>query len=154
MQVDLDKIEDAARELYVRALKVLPPDVKAGFDRLRGSETSARGKRVLDTMLTNIRVAEQTDNLLCQDTGVPIYNVTIGRGVDVDGFALKEALRRGCERATREHSLRSSIVHPLTRKNEQTSCGIEVPVIHLDFSDTPDELVIEMIPKGSGSENN
>ena len=154
MQVDLDRIEDAARELYVRALKVLPPDVKAGLDRLSGSETSARGKRVLDTMLTNIRVAEQTDNLLCQDTGVPIYNVTIGRGVDVDGYALKEALRRGCARATREHSLRSSIVHPLTRKNEQTSCGIEVPVIHLDFSDTPDALVIEMIPKGSGSENN
>ena len=105
-------------------------------------------------MLTNIRVAEQTDNLLCQDTGVPIYNVTIGRGVDVDGFALKEALRRGCARATREHSLRSSIVHPLTRANEQTSCGIEVPVIHVDFSQTRDELVIEMIPKGSGSENN
>ena len=154
MQIDLNEVEDAARELYVRALKVLPPDVKAGFDRLRASETSARGKRVLDTMLTNIRVAEQTDNLLCQDTGVPIYNVTIGRDVDVDGFALKDALRRGCARATREHSLRSSIVHPLTRANEHTSCGIEVPVIHVDFSDTPDELVIEMIPKGSGSENN
>jgi fumarate hydratase subunit alpha/L(+)-tartrate dehydratase alpha subunit len=85
---------------------------------------------------------------------VPIYNVVIGRGVDVDGNGLKQALRRGCERATREHPLRSSIVHPLTRKNEQTSCGIEVPVIHLDFSDAQDELTIEMIPKGSGSENN
>jgi fumarate hydratase subunit alpha/L(+)-tartrate dehydratase alpha subunit len=154
MHVDLNKVEDAARELYVRALKILPPDVKAGFDRLRASETSERGKRVLDTMVTNIAVAERTDNLLCQDTGVPIYNVTIGRGVEVDGYALKEALRRGCARATREHSLRSSIVHPLTRKNEQTSCGIEVPVIHVDFSDTPEELVIQMIPKGSGSENN
>ena len=154
MHVDLNKVEDAARELYVRALKILPPDVKAGFDRLRASETSDRGKRVLDTMVTNIAVAERTDNLLCQDTGVPIYNVTIGRNVEVDGYALKEALRRGCARATREHSLRSSIVHPLTRKNEQTSCGIEVPVIHVDFSDTPEELVIQMIPKGSGSENN
>ena len=154
MQVDLNKVEDAARELYVRALKILPPDIKAGFDRLRAAETSDRGQRVLDTMLTNIRVAERTDNLLCQDTGVPIYNVTIGRGVEVDGYALKDALRRGCARATREHSLRSSIVHPLTRKNEQTSCGIEVPVIHVDFSEKPDELVIEMIPKGSGSENN
>ena len=150
----MDKVEDAARELYVRALKILPPDVKTGFDRLRASETSAQGRRVLDTMLTNIKVAERTDNLLCQDTGVPIYNVAIGRGVDVDGPGLKEALRRGCARATREHSLRSSIVHPLTRANEQTSCGIEVPVIHVDFSETPDELVIEMIPKGSGSENN
>jgi len=46
------------------------------------------------------------------------------------------------------------VVHPLTRKNEHTSCGIEVPVIHIDFSDRPNELDIMMIPKGSGSENN
>jgi fumarate hydratase subunit alpha/L(+)-tartrate dehydratase alpha subunit len=105
-------------------------------------------------MLKNIAVAEDTDNLLCQDTGVPIYNVTIGRGLEVDGHALKEALRRGCERATREYPLRSSVVHPLTRRNEHTSCGIEVPVIHIDFDDVPDRLAIEMIPKGSGSENN
>ncbi len=85
---------------------------------------------------------------------MPIYNVMIGRGVEVDGHALKEALRRGCERATREYPLRSSVVHPLTRKNEHTSCGIEVPVIHIDFSDAPDQLEIEMMPKGSGSENN
>src|SRR6185369_4227200 len=38
--------------------------------------------------------------------------------------------------------------------NEHTSCGIEVPVIHVDFSETPELLEIEMIPKGSGSENN
>ena len=68
--------------------------------------------------------------------------------------ALKQAIRRGCERATREYPLRSSVVHPLTRKNEHTSCGIEVPPIHIDFSDRPDLLEIEMIPKGSGSENN
>jgi fumarate hydratase subunit alpha/L(+)-tartrate dehydratase alpha subunit len=29
-----------------------------------------------------------------------------------------------------------------------------VPVINIDFSDQPDTLSIEMIPKGSGSENN
>ena len=44
-------------------------------------------------MVSNIAVAEATDNLLCQDTGVPIYNVTIGRGVEVDGVALKAAIR-------------------------------------------------------------
>jgi fumarate hydratase subunit alpha/L(+)-tartrate dehydratase alpha subunit len=72
----------------------------------------------------------------------------------VDGYALKQAIRSGCERATREYPLRSSVVHPLTRKNDHTSCGIEVPVIHMDFSDRPDCLEIEMVPKGSGSENN
>jgi fumarate hydratase subunit alpha/L(+)-tartrate dehydratase alpha subunit len=154
MKIDLQAVEEAAKELYIRALKVLPPDIKQGFDRLAASETGATAQRVLGTMLKNISVAESTDNLLCQDTGVPIYNVTIGRGVEVDGHALKEALRRGCARATREYPLRSSVVHPLTRKNEHTSCGIEVPVIHIDFDDVPDRLEIEMIPKGSGSENN
>ena len=154
MKIDMQAVEDTAKELYIRALKVLPPDIKQGFSRLVTNETGATAKRVLATMVQNIAVAEQTDNLLCQDTGVPIYNLWIGKGVEVDGQALKQAVRRGCERATREYPLRSSVVHPLTRKNEHTSCGIEVPVIHIDFSDEPENLRIEMIPKGSGSENN
>ena len=154
MRVDPAKVEEVARELYVRALKVLPPDVKEGFARLAASETDATAKQVLGTMVTNIRVAEDTGNMLCQDTGIPIYNVVIGRGVEIDGPDLKRAIRRGCERATREHPLRSSVVHPITRKNEQTSCGPGIPPIHIDFSDEHDRLTIEMVPKGSGSENN
>ena len=154
MKVEPAQIEEAARELYVRALKILPPDVKEGLARLASSETDATARTVLGTMVTNIQVAERTENLLCQDTGIPIYNVTIGQGVEVDGVELKKAIRRGCERATREHPLRSSVVHPITRANEQTSCGPGVPAIHLDFSDDPQRLIIEMIPKGSGSENN
>jgi fumarate hydratase subunit alpha len=154
MKVDTKQVEEVARELYVRALKILPPDIKEGFARLAATETDATAKSVLGTMVANIRVAEETENLLCQDTGIPIYNVTIGRGVEVDGAALQRAIRRGCERATREHPLRSSVVHPITRRNEHTSCGPGVPPIHFEFSDEPDRLVIQMIPKGSGSENN
>ena len=153
MKVELRQVEEAAKELYIRALKELPPDIKQGFERLASNETDAGAKRVLGTMIRNIAVAEDTDNLLCQDTGIPIYNVWIGRGVEVDGLALKEAIRRGCERATREHPLRSSVVHPLTRVNERNNCGRGVPVINIDFSED-DALAIEMIPKGSGSENN
>ncbi len=147
------QVEEVARELYVRALKILPPDIKEGFARLNASETDATAKKVLGTMIANIAIAEDTENMLCQDTGIPIYNVTIGRGVEIAGTELQSAIRRGCERATREHPLRSSVVHPITRKNEQTSCGAGVPAIHFDFSDD-ERLVIEMIPKGSGSENN
>jgi fumarate hydratase subunit alpha/L(+)-tartrate dehydratase alpha subunit len=154
VRIEPQTIENVARELYIRALKILPDDVKAGFQALAARETSAKASAVLGTMIRNIAVAEATENLLCQDTGIPIYNVTLGRGVEVDGPALKAAIRRGCERATREHPLRSSIVHPLTRRNEQTSCGIGVPVIHVDFSAELEGMRIEMIPKGSGSENN
>src|SRR6478752_2827741 len=154
LRIDPARVEDVAKELYIRALKMLPPDVKRGFDTLVARETDATAKSVLGVMVRNIAVAERSDNLLCQDTGLPIYNVTIGRSVVVDGVALKAAIRRGCERATREYPLRSSVVHPLTRRNEHTSCGEGIPVIHVDFSDAFDGLRIEMIPEGSGSENN
>ena len=154
MKIEPKQIEEAAKELYVRALKLLPPDIKQGFAALAGHETDATAKSVLGTMITNITVAEDTDNLLCQDTGIPIYNVWIGRGVELDGIELKDAIRRGCERATREYPLRSSVVHPVTRANEHTSCGRGVPVINIDFTREQDTLAIEMVPKGSGSENN
>lgn len=153
MQVDIKEIEEVAKTLYIRALKLLPRDIKQGFERLVRDETSATGKAVLGTMVENIVVAERTNNLLCQDTGIPIYNVKIGKNVQLDGAAMKEAIRKGCARATVEHPLRSSVVHPITRKNEQTSCGIGVPVINIDFDARDETLEIEMIPKGSGSEN-
>ena len=153
MKVDPRQVEEAAKELYIRALKLLPPDGKRGCDARAKAEGAAGARRMLGTMIHNIAVAERTDNLLCQDTGIPIYNVWIGRGVEIDGVAMKEAIRKGCERATREHPLRSSVVHPVTRKNEHSSCGRGVPVINVDFSGD-DGLVIEMVPKGSGSENN
>jgi fumarate hydratase subunit alpha len=154
LRIDPAEVEEVARELYIRALKILPPDIKEGFARLAAKETDSTAQRVLGTMITNIRVAEDTENLLCQDTGIPIYNVTIGRGVQVEGADLERAIRRGCERATREYPLRSSVVHPITRRNEHTSCGPGVPPIHVRFDDSPQRLLIEMVPKGSGSENN
>jgi fumarate hydratase subunit alpha/L(+)-tartrate dehydratase alpha subunit len=152
-ELDYGTIEETAKELYIRALKILPPQVKRGFERLQRDETDGTAKTILGTMVENIAVAERTRNLLCQDTGIPIYNVVVGRDVRLDGVALKEALRRGAERATREHPLRSSVVHPITRINEQTSCGRGIPVINVDFDDSARQIRIEMIPKGSGSEN-
>src|SRR5262249_10792990 len=106
VKVDLTQVEEAAKELYIRALKALPPDTTRGFDRLAAAESDGGAKRMLGTMMRNIKVAEDTDNLLCQDTGIPVYNVSIGRGVEIDGVGLKEAIRRGCARATREYPFR------------------------------------------------
>src|SRR5450631_441578 len=107
MKVDLKEIEEACKELYIRAVKLLPPDIKEGFARLDKTETDATGKSVLGTMIRNIKVAEENNTMLCQDTGIPIYNVVIGRGVEIDGHALKQAIATGCARATKEHPLRS-----------------------------------------------
>jgi tartrate/fumarate subfamily iron-sulfur-dependent hydro-lyase alpha chain len=153
VRINQAEVEEVCKTLYIQALKLLPDDVKSGFQRLLRDETDSTGRTMLGTMIENVAVAERTKNLLCQDTGIPIYNVVIGRGLEYDGADLKEAIRRGCERATREHPLRSSVVHPVTRKNEHTSCGTGVPIINLDFSEREETLEIEMVPKGSGSES-
>src|SRR5678809_235767 len=121
MKVDLKAVEEACKELYIRAVKILPPDIKEGFARLDKTETDATGKSVLGTMIRNIKVAEDTNNLLCQDTGIPIYNVVIGRGLEVDGAGLKDAIRRGCARSTREYSFLSLIhISEPTRQAEKS----------------------------------
>jgi tartrate/fumarate subfamily iron-sulfur-dependent hydro-lyase alpha chain len=153
LAIDMEIVEETAKLLYIRALKILPDDIKLGFARLTQSESDGTARTILATMRENIVVAERTNNLLCQDTGIPIYNVVIGRDVALDGAALKAAIVRGCARATTEHPLRSSVVHPITRINEHTSCGRLIPVINIDFDERPETLRIEMIPKGSGSEN-
>ena len=153
LAIDYDVIEETAKLLYIRALKILPDDIKRGFERLTQSESDGTARTILATMRENIVVAERTNNLLCQDTGIPIYNIVIGRDVALDGVKLKDAIRRGCTRATQEHPLRSSVVHPVTRVNEHTSGGRFVPVINIDFDEADQTLAIEMIPKGSGSEN-
>ena len=35
MKPDLKQIEEAAKETYIRSLKVLPPDIKEGFKRFQ-----------------------------------------------------------------------------------------------------------------------
>src|ERR1051325_2520538 len=107
MKVDLKQVEEACKELYIRALKLLPPDIKEGFKRLDATETDATGKAILGTMIRNIKVAEANENLLCQDTGIPIYNVEIGSGVGVDGYALKQAIQQRSEERRVEKEGRS-----------------------------------------------
>ena len=150
--MDYAAVEDVAKQLYILALKTIPPDVTAALQRALDRETGDSARAILKTILRNIDVAEETTNLVCQDTGLPIYKVRIGSECTVDGVRLRQAIIRGCERATREHPLRSSIVHPLNRKNNQANSGEKMPAIDFDFY-PGDCLEITMIPKGSGSEN-
>ncbi|MFQ5839685.1 MAG: fumarate hydratase [Candidatus Methylomirabilales bacterium] len=151
--VDMKLVEETARDLYLRALKILPPDVKEALRRALTRETHPGARKILETMLKNVDVAEGRDLLVCQDTGTPIYQARIGEGIAVSGVRLVEAIREGVRRATAEHPLRSSICHPITRENPQTNTGVRIPVIDIEFVEGTECLELKMMPKGSGSEN-
>lgn len=162
-----EAVEEAARQLYVRALKVLPPDLKAALARARETETDDTGRRFLDIMLENVEVAERDANLVCQDTGTVVFWLEIGEECAFNLARVTAAVKRGTERATVEHPLRPNAVHPLTRKNTMTNTGRHLPAMHYEFvpgsaADGPglpgaavpaDGLKLHCLPKGSGSEN-
>jgi fumarate hydratase subunit alpha/L(+)-tartrate dehydratase alpha subunit len=150
---DYKIVEETAKQLYIKALCDLPPDVRQALKRACDKETNPTAKEVFRAMLAAIDVADQNKTLLCQDTGLPIYMVKIGSAFHWDGAEIEERLFEGAKRATLEFPFRSSSTHPLTRINPQTSVGPRLPVTYFDFVKGADYLEILMIPKGSGSEN-
>src|SRR5262249_44412355 len=58
-------IAETARDLYVRALKVLPPDVKAALADAHARESHPRARDILGTMLKNLDVAEARGTMAC-----------------------------------------------------------------------------------------
>jgi fumarate hydratase subunit alpha/L(+)-tartrate dehydratase alpha subunit len=152
-QFSYQLVEDTAKELYIRALKILPPDVRAALKKAYEKETHPTAKEMFKIILANVEVADRDDMLICQDTGLPIYLVKVGSKFPVDGARVAAALKEGAKRATVEHPFRGSSTHPVTRVNPQTSVGEGLPIIYWDFVSESDCLDLLMIPKGSGSEN-
>ncbi len=150
---DYKTVEEAAKQLYIKALCDLPPDVRSAIEKAYARETQPAARSVFEAMFKAIDIADKKKTLLCQDTGLPIYKVKIGSKFAWDGAAVKKALYEGAKRATQEFPFRSSSTHTITRINPQTSVGPGLPVIYFDFTDDADTLDILMIPKGSGSEN-
>ena len=156
MDTIYDRIETTARDLYIRALTDIPRDVREALGRglkKEQAEGHRTAEKVMLTILENIEVADTRDTMVCQDTGLPVFKVRIGRDAKVDVVQLEDRLRKGCERATAEYPLRSNTVHPLTRKHTGTNSGRGIPVIRLEFVPDSDCIEIYMAPKGSGSEN-
>src|SRR5260221_3735647 len=148
-----DLIETTCRDLYIKSLKEIPPDIVAAIERAAKTETKEVAKRIFSHYLQSIALGREQNMIVCQDTGIPIYWVKIGGALRLDGSKVTDAIIRGTERATREHPLRSSIVSPLKRENRQTNSGERIPIIHYDFVRDSDVLDILFMPKGSGSEN-
>ena len=146
-------VEDAAAYLYVWALKDIPQDLRDALADAAARETHPTGKRVLDTILKNVRVAEERQNLVCQDTGIAVYTCRVGERFPLHPARIYAALKAGTERATIEHPLRSNTVHTLTRQNTGPNTGYRLPIVHWEFIPDWDGLDVKCVPKGSGSEN-
>ncbi|HXV03348.1 MAG TPA: fumarate hydratase, partial [Gaiellaceae bacterium] len=146
-------VEGAAAHLYVWALKDIPQDLRDALAAARDRETSVPGRRVLETIHRNVSIADEQQNLVCQDTGSAVYTCRVGEHFALHPANIYKALKAGTERATLEHPLRSNAVHTITRENTGPNIGYRLPIVHWEFIEDWDGLDVKCVPKGSGSEN-
>lgn len=143
-------IKDAVYELYKKAAIVLGNDVKKALEDALKVEDNELARLNIEAILKNIKLAEEKQIPMCQDTGLPVIFVKMGN-VEVEN--LRAGIEEGIEKATKEIPIRPNIVDPLTRENTNINVGYYIPPIDIELIDE-DYLEITILPKGFGSENN
>ena len=142
---------DSMVELITRTSTDLPPDVRAAM-RLatRGEDPATRAGQALTIIAQNIDEAASCDGPICQDTGMPTFEVKVPVGANQ--IELRQQIREAVAEATRRGKLRPNSVDSITGENSGNNLGPGTPIIHFEQWERPD-IEVRLILKGGGCEN-
>ncbi|MDW7733363.1 MAG: fumarate hydratase [Methanolobus sp.] len=146
-----DDVVTATVDILKSAETVLPRDVVDSLEAAKQRESSPVARAQLEAILKNIDIARKSGIPMCQDTGILIFFVEIGRDARLD-FNLEDAIIEGVRQATESIPLRPNAVDPLNRHNSGNNTGAGIPDIKYEFWDGKG-VRITVAPKGAGSEN-
>jgi fumarate hydratase class I len=147
----MQHLKDSLVELITQTSTNLPPDVRAAMGIAIEAETpNTRSAQAFNIIATNIDMAEEDSGPICQDTGMPTFDVHTPVGVNQ--LVIKKAIREAVAEATKLGKLRPNSVDSITGKNSGDNLGPETPVIHFEQWEE-DEIEIKLILKGGGCEN-
>ncbi|MEM2431469.1 MAG: fumarate hydratase [Candidatus Bathyarchaeia archaeon] len=144
-------VEEVALKLIKLAAVMLPKDVKEALQEAYRKESHPIGKLHLENILENIRMAEEMNIPLCQDTGVISFYLKVGSifsGLSMIERALCKAVRE----ATLNIPLRSNAIDFFTNENSGDNTGRYLPYVNWEFFNG-DYIDITVLLKGGGSEN-
>jgi fumarate hydratase subunit alpha len=148
IQMTKGKIKKQIQQLVEKAAFSLPPDVLALLKKAYGAGINKKSKRVLRWILDNAKTAADKKLAVCQDTGLPVVFVEVGKGMSFSASDM-DVLEESLADAYRKNYLRASIVDPLKRGKS----FYKGAAIHVDFSSKSRGITISLLPKGFGSEN-
>ncbi len=142
---------DSMVQLITKTSTDLPPDVRAAMSRaVTDEEPATRAGQALTIIAQNIDQAASCDGPICQDTGMPTFELKVPVGVNQ--IRLREQIREGVAEATRRGKLRPNSVDSITGENSGTNLGPGTPIIHFDQWEQ-DDIEVKLILKGGGCEN-
>ncbi len=163
-------LTESLLELVRRTSTDLSPDVEGALKAAREREApGSAAQGTLDTILQNVAMAREMSSPICQDTGTPMFYVRYPAGWTTEpagatgsertstagsvARALREQIRAAIAQATKKSYLRPNAVDAITDKNSGNNLGGEdFPVIHFEEVEG-DELTVDLMLKGGGSEN-
>lgn len=149
-ELHIKQISEAVKEMCIEANYSLAPDMKHVFEDAVSRETSPLGRRVLNQLEENLRIAHDDMIPICQDTGMAVVFIKAGQDVHFTGGSLTDAVNEGVRQGYEDGFLRKSVVgDPIERLNTNDNTPA---VIHYEIVEGED-VDITVAPKGFGSEN-
>ena len=148
--VNTDDIVKNIKEMCIEANHYLSKDMDKALKDATASEKSELGKKILNQLQENLKIAAEEMIPICQDTGMAVIFLEVGQDVHFEGMAIEDAVNEGVRQGYTEGYLRKSVVgDPIIRENTKDNTPA---VIH--YSIVPGNKVkITLAPKGFGSEN-
>ncbi len=129
----------------------LPPDVRRTIAQAMESETpKTQAMLALQTIAINIDMACDKTAPICQDTGMPTFEIKTPSGVNQ--IAMRKEIDEAIAEATKQGKLRPNSVDSLTGKNSGNNLGPGTPVVHFEQWEK-DEIEVRLLLKGGGCEN-
>jgi fumarate hydratase subunit alpha len=148
--MEVSTITQSVKQMCIEANLNLAPDVTKALQTYEMTEESPIGKQILKDLLMNVKIAQDKQVPICQDTGMAVFFVEIGQEVHFSGGYIEDAINEGVRQGYLEGFLRKSIVaDPLRRVNTKDNTPA---IIHYQMV-LGDQVKITFAPKGFGSEN-
>jgi len=142
---------DSMVQLITRTSTDLPPDVRAAMGTALATEAPAtRAGQALTIIAQNIDQAESCEGPICQDTGMPTFEVRVPVGANQ--MWMKEQIRGAIAEATKRGKLRPNSVDSITGENSGNNLGPGTPIVHFEQWEK-NEIEVKLILKGGGCEN-
>src|SRR6186997_1382454 len=142
---------DSMVELITRTSTDLPPDVRAAMrTALATEDASSRAGQAITIIAQNIDQAASCEGPICQDTGMPTFEVKVPVGANQ--IWLKKQIREAVAEATRRGKLRPNSVDSITGENSGNNLGPGTPIVHFEQWGR-DAIEVKLILKGGGCEN-
>lgn len=148
--VDTKIITENVKEMCIEANHYLSKDMDIAMKNAVTTEKSELGRKILNQLQDNLKIADEEMIPICQDTGMAVVFVDIGQEIHFTGGQLEEAIHEGVRQGYTEGYLRKSVVKdPLERENTKDNTPA---IIHYNIV-PGDKVKITVAPKGFGSEN-